>query len=308
MSALRAVLDRLNDIEATISEIEGSATLEDAFAYRLTLQSLEKRRDALREELNDVVQRNFIEICDYRIIPESSTSYAINAVAGALHNFQDLVTLLFDSDHKKPKQRARIDPTSVEKTRFDFGFSYAGSLGMVLTVPNERLIGIDSQLDVAIREAFDLMTAKTAEEIKAAALKFGPPVIRKLYAWSKVQRDYGLTADIKWLRGATVRSKVLVQSRESAEVCELIETKSDVTEDPLSVVATLVGFNVSNRRFTVELPEGELISGIFDREFSPSPRTVPSRYSARLVKRTVVHYVVEKDDVTWILIGLDDLA
>jgi hypothetical protein len=307
MSALRAVLDRINDIEATIAQIEGSTSPEDAFAYRLTLGSLETRRNELREELEEITSREFTEICDYRIIPEGPLSYALSAVTSALHEFQDLVTLVFDADPKKPKRRARISPESATKTRFDFGFSYAGSLGVVLTVPNERLIGVGSDLDEAIRIAFDLMKSKTAEDIKNAASHFGPPVVRKLYSWSKTQRDFDLSADIKWKRGREVRSEVLVQSVESTEVCRLIENKSDTTLDALDFTATLVGFNVASRRFTLELPEGDLISGVLDAGFEVTPRTVPARYQAYLVKSTKIHYTIEKEEVSWALVRLEDL-
>jgi uncharacterized protein YdcH (DUF465 family) len=307
MSALRSVLDRLNDIEATISQMEGNSTAENARAYRLTLQSLEKRRDSLRDELAEISERDFVEVCDYRIIPSDRTSYALAAVTGALHDFQDLVTLLFDVDPKKPKQRARLDPISVEKTRFDFGFSYSGSLGVVLTVPNERLIAIDSDLDEAVKAAFNLISAKTKEDIQTAAGHFGAPAVRKLYSWSKTQRDYGLSADIKWMRGKDVRSEVLVQAQESAEVCRLIENKSDMVEVQITVIGVLVGYNVRNRKFVLELPDGEFISGDLAKTFEAAPRTVPGRYSANLIKRTVVNYVSEKEEVSWHLVSLADL-
>ncbi len=54
MSRLRAVLDQINDIEATIARIEAEATDSASFGHRITLQSLEKRRDVFREELADV--------------------------------------------------------------------------------------------------------------------------------------------------------------------------------------------------------------------------------------------------------------
>lgn len=308
MSALRAVLDRLNDIEGTIAQIEGKSTPETAFAYRMTLRSLEKRREELRNQLNEITTRDFVEICDYRIIPEGPLSFAISAVTGALHEFQDLVALLFGADPKKPKQTARIDIATTEKTRLDFGFAYAGSLGIVLTVENERLIGIESSLDTAIRTAFDLISAKSGDDIKAAAIQYGPPVVRKLYTWSKIQRDYDLSADIKWKRGNQVRNAVLVQSAESAEVCRLIESKSDISDEHLDVIGNLVGFNVATRRFAFELPDGELINGTFDKSFEMTPRTVPARYAAHLIKRTVVHYTIEKDDVSWILTALKEIT
>jgi len=303
MSALRAILDRLNDIEATITKIENSALLEAPFAHLVTLQSLEQRRDDLKEELEEITKREFTEICDYRIIPEGPISYAISGVTSALHEFQDLVTLLFGADPKKPKQRARADIESTQKTRFDFGFAYAGSLGIVLTVPNDRLIG-GSDLDLAIRAAFSLISSKSADDIRGAAAQYGAPVVRKLYSWSKVQRDYDLSADIKWKRGSELRDEVLVQSKESAEVCRLIESKSDVQNDEMDVVGNLVGFNVATRRFAFQLPDDELVNGTLAQAFEMTPRIVPGRYMAHLTRRTIVHYTVEKEEISWILTEL----
>lgn len=53
MNRLRGVLDRLNDIEATIARLDGAGAAEVPLAYRLSVQSLEKRREELREELAD---------------------------------------------------------------------------------------------------------------------------------------------------------------------------------------------------------------------------------------------------------------
>ena len=66
MKALRAILDRLNDIEATISQVSRNAGAEPSLAIRLSLQSLESRRDMLREELFEVAQQEFLDVCDYR--------------------------------------------------------------------------------------------------------------------------------------------------------------------------------------------------------------------------------------------------
>lgn len=305
MSALRAVLDRLSDLEATVAQIEGASTVKNARAYQATLKSLERRRADLMLELEEVSAREFIEICDYRIIPEGPNSYAVSAVTGALRDFQELVTLLFGVEPSKPRQTAKVSASLAEKTRFDFGFSYAGSLGVVLTVPNDRLIGIETDLDTAVREAFSLLSARTNDDIRDAATKFGPPIVRKLYSWSRTQRDYDLSSEVKWKRGSEIRNRVLVQSRESAEVCRIIENKSDTQEDPLNVVGTLVGFNVATRRFAFEVPDGEVINGTFADDFDASPRTVPQRYQARLTKKTVVRYAIEKDEVSWFLEKLE---
>jgi len=53
MSRRKAILDQINDIEATIVRIEAEAIDKTALAYRFTLQSLRNRQDKFREELED---------------------------------------------------------------------------------------------------------------------------------------------------------------------------------------------------------------------------------------------------------------
>ena len=159
MSKLRAVLDRLNDIEATIARATSAAAPSNAVLLSLT--SLEARRDDL-EELSEVTKAEHVEICDYRIIPEQSTAYAVAGVTAALHQFQEIVTTVFDAMLTKPKQRAKIAPDIVQKTQFDFGFAYSGSLGVVLTIPNDRLLMDEaSTLDKAVAAVFDLLKIET---------------------------------------------------------------------------------------------------------------------------------------------------
>jgi hypothetical protein len=60
MSALRSVLDRLNDIEAELARMSRDETEPD-FAIELSLKSLERRRDMLKEEFRELAM---IEGCD----------------------------------------------------------------------------------------------------------------------------------------------------------------------------------------------------------------------------------------------------
>ena len=50
---VRAVLDRINDIEATIARIEAEVQDRSSPVYLSAIQSLESRRVMLREELNE---------------------------------------------------------------------------------------------------------------------------------------------------------------------------------------------------------------------------------------------------------------
>jgi len=305
MSYLRAILDSLNDIEATIARVSAGGQASEA--VRLSLVSLETRRDMLREELSEVSKDEFVEVCDYRFIPSDADSYAVSGITTALHDFQDMISIVFDAITTKPKQRARLDADVVAKTTLSFGFAYAGSLGVVMTVPNERLFAVESHLDTAVSAVFTAMQSTSAEDIRNVATKYGAATLRKLYSWSKASSDHGLSAEIKWVRGDEVRSQVLVQPAGMVEICRLIEARSEDTVEGFPVNGALVSWNTVQRRFILDVPDADPISGTIAKTFDVSvQRTVPDRYRADLLKHTQIRYSEEEPRVTWELTGLSD--
>lgn len=301
MSKLRAILDRINDIEATIAQTHSS---EPSNAVRLALISLEARRDDLLEELSEISKAEHVEICDYRIIPEQSTSYAIAGVTAALHQFQEIVTTVFDAMLSKPKQRAKIAPEIVLKTQFDFGFAYSGSLGVVLTIPNDRLLMDEaSTLDKAVSTVFGLLKIETPDQVREAATQYGTSTVRKLHDWTKTHSQYGMAANIKWKRGPAVRDQVTAQPIEMDRIYRIIEEKQDTTVSPITLDGNLLAWNTKKRTFLIETADGQSIAGHWARDFqSPSiTRRVPARYRANLIKETTLHYAEDREEIRWLL-------
>lgn len=308
MSRLRAILDDINAVEATIARVSRDADTETAFADKLVLQSLENRRQILHNEMADAARSGFVEVCDYRLIPDSPNSYALSAVTGALREFQDLVTIVFDAITTRPKTRASYDPAVVEKTRFDFGFAYSGSLGVALVIENERLLGIESDLDRAIGAVFGLMKVDSAPAVQGAVENYGTAAIRKLHSLSKIHRDYGLSADIKWVRGTETRNHVLAQPQEFSALCSAIETRGDEATESVVVRGLLAAWNTVGRSFILFPPDADPIRGVFSKTFDDSKeRNVPHQHVATLTKRTVFNYATGEEGVTWVLEDIEEL-
>jgi len=307
MSELRNVLDKLNDVEATIAEISKGATEEDALSITLSLKSLEARRDDLKDELAAISRKNFVDVCDYRMLPETDAGRSISAFGGALKDFQELVSVVFDAQTTAPKTRARLDQELLQKTRFDFGYAYSGSLGVVMTIHNERLLAVESDLDRTIASVFALMKTTSSDKISEARHEFGLATVRRLYNWSKLHAQYGISADIKWIRDREVKHRVLVQPAELYEVCRIIEEKREEEEVPVEVQGELVAFHVPRRNFLMHFLEGEPIRGVLAKEFDTTvPRSVPGIYRAMLSKRTVVKYSDEQEEHHWTLRDLQE--
>ena len=105
MSEVRALLDRLADIETTIDNVGRNVTTAAHEPLHLTLQSLEMRRDELLGTLHEVSRSSFIDICDYRFISEGEASYTVHLVSQALRTFQNTITSI--------TMRLRLDRKSV---------------------------------------------------------------------------------------------------------------------------------------------------------------------------------------------------
>lgn len=309
MSRLRAILDDISNVEATIAQIERDADPDTLFADKLMLQSLEKRREILTTELADATKEGFVEVCDYRLIPDSGQSYALSAVTGALGDFQELVTTVYDAIVSgKPKERAKFDADVVEKTRFDWGFSYAGSIGVALVIENDRLLAVESNLDRAIGAVFDLLKVDSVAGVHEAATQYGTATVRKLHTLSKTHRDYGLSAEIKWVRDRETKNQVLTQPQEFSDLCSAIEARGDKKSEPVTITGLLVSWNTVGRTFILVPPEAEPIKGSFSKDFDASiERNVPHRHQASLTKLTVYNFVSGDEETSWVLDSIEKL-
>lgn len=308
MSVLRAVLDRLNDIEATIAQVSREAGPEPGFSVQLSLQSLESRRDMLKEELIELSHQEFIDVCDYKIIPTAPESYAMSAVTSAWQDFQETLSLVFSSlETGAARVTSKLGRDVIEKTQLNFGYAYQGSLGIVMTMRNDRFLLEETTLDRSVAAVFNILRANTPDKIKEVRATFGIPVVRKLYHIAKTHSHFKMAADIKWVRGRETKSHVLAQPPEFAEIVRLIEDKSDIATESFEVMGALVAWNTVTKTFMLEFPQGEPISGHWAEDFEGTQRQVPALYEARLTKKTVVRYAEERDQVSWLLHSLHRL-
>jgi len=310
MPEVRPILDRLADLEATIDRVSRQIPpAEGRSAMRMALQSLEARREELLAALNDVAAANFIDICDYRLLPERESDYSINMVTQALRSFQDMVTSIYDAITTRPKMRGSWDAASIVNSSFSFGYSYTGSLGIVLMIPNERLIGeIESNLDRSVMVALEATKTRDPGEISKFAQRYGLSAIRYLYQWSKVHADHAVGVRIKWRRQELVRYETLEQFQDFREFCNLVERGSEPVEERIPLRAELLAFDAVSRRFRLGIPDSPGIRGSLADEFDATIlRTIHSGYQVSLTKRTIIRYATSKEDVSWTLVALDEL-
>ena len=249
-----------------------------------------------------------VDICTYRIFAEHDHQ-TLRALVQALGDFQSLVSTVYDAVKSKvPKMRARISAQITAETEFGFGYIFPGSVGVVLTIPNQRLLGIESELDESISEIATMAKAKDSAEVLEFAKKFGAASIRALYTWAHDHDELGLGAQIEWRRNQVIRNQLLTQQPEFKRLHETIGRTSDETVSQFEITGMVVGAEITRRTFHIQSDDGQDIRGSFQDAISETQRVeLPKRYRAIVVKREQIKYSAEEPIVSYYLSKLESI-
>lgn len=305
MIDLTAIQEELQDLNAIIAKHERTlATHMEAKSLRANIQTLRRRRQVLEDDFLEAAARVEADVCSYRLIPGESRA-SISALSRALNGFQTFFSLVYDAIKTGPKQRARLSAEVTNDTALGYAYSFSGSVGFVMTLPNEQLLLGETRLDEAMRIVFLMAKATSPQEIADFAKKLGPPPVRAMYRWASDHVEYGLEADIEWRRREQVRSSLFVQEPQLEQLRKIIAETSDETEEELEVIGNLVGADVSRKTFHIETTGGGEIRGIFADAISEEHTVVlPKPYSAKIRKRTKIVYSTEEEQVSYFLLSL----
>lgn len=308
MSDLLDVLSKLHDTEAALVKAQETAGQHpNRSSLQSAINSLRSRYEMLEKLFSSMTHEQHLDVFNYRLIPNNGERYTLRALANTLGDFQDILTLVYDAKKSgQRKERASWSADVAKETELNFGYTYSGSLGFVFTMPNERLLLVDSVLDMAVRTVFDMAKAGSSEELSNYAKTLGIAPIRKLYKWATDHIEAGLNADIRWKRNEEVRASLLVQQPELQRLREVIAQTSDESSEKVTVRGILQGGDLTSKVFHLEPESGEDIRGRFADTFSPSKKIELGKgYAATLLKRTRKHYSTDIDDVNWYLVSLD---
>jgi hypothetical protein len=308
MDDLLETIEKLQDTQAAIRRAErAAAEYPDLPSVALSLRSLQERHQALESAFSSLADEQWFDICSYKVLPEKDGRVTLPSLTSSLGDFQALFTLVYDTIKNGPKQRGRASPEATAATTFAFGYSFTGSVGFVLTLPNERLLVDETDLDRAMHTVFEMARAESSDQIAVFAKELGAAPIRTMYKWATDHVRSGLSVDIDWRREEQVKSKLFIQVPELENLQHAIAATSDEVEETLTVTGLLVGAHVHTHSFHMELEDGSEIRGKM-AEGIGSEYTVelPRRYTAHILKTTQINYATEEDIVTYYLLSLRD--
>ena len=309
MIELTALQEELQDLNALIAKHERTlASHPEAKSLRANIQTLKRRRQSLEDDFLEAAAKVEIDVCSYRLIPGESRP-TIMALSKALSDFQSLFSLTYDALKEGPKRTAKLSAYVMSETFLGFAYSFTGSIGFVMTLPNERLLLGETYLDQAMQMIFQMAKATTSQQIADFAKRLGPPPVRAIYKWATDHVESGLGVDIEWRRREQVRSSLFIQAPQLEQLREVIAETSDEKEEELEVVGNLIGADVKRKTFHLETVEGGEIKGVFVDAISTEQTVeLPKPYNARVRKRTKIVYSMEEEKTEYFLLRLKALS
>jgi hypothetical protein len=295
MSDYASAVDRARSAFASVSR------LEDALARapeRRDLQSnlvasLNLARKS-QDQLYQLAQHSKIEVCNYRLMPETSKGYGVHYVAKSLLEYQNLFAQIHDAKKTGPKQRAVIGREAFDESTLEIAYTYSGSLGVVFLAQSERDL-IEGKLDASIKTLFEVVDLDSRAAVREIARELGPPVIKRVHDWSDANLKGGFAADVRWNRSDGHQLGEVIPRKRMEIIVELVEATADKVTKEFPITGYLIGGHLETQSFHLAVPNGESYRGYRAKDFySEVDMTLGKMYAAVIRETTTLHYATEK--------------
>lgn len=313
MPELLEIAEKLQDTHAAVAQLEQTIAVkgDPPPSVLMMLGSLKKRQESLEAQFADAAGTEHLDVCRYELFPQMSTRPTLTALGKTLLGFQGLFTQVYDAVSKHVQRTtSKISAEVAAETAFSFAYTYPGSLGVVLTMPNERLLIGETALDEAMRKVFDMAKAETPEQIAEHVRDVGVAPVRALYQWVSDQLLTGVTSHVEWRRQEEVRSELRIQSPELERIRRAIEATSAERVSTYNVIGELRGWDIDNKTFHLQTETDEIRGRVSDEvaeRYGRQTVQVPKIYAARIHSVTTISLAYEKESTSHQLVALEPL-
>lgn len=307
MSRIAEIQHKLLETNVALAELEKAIAVDrGSSALAAMFKSVQKRYRDLETDFEHEVDALGEDVCSYRVFRDGAVP-TLKGLSSVLGDFQSLVSTVYDAVKSQvPKMRARISVEIASATEFRFAYTYPGSVGVVLTLPNERRLLGESALDESIQAIANMAKVERPSDVLQYAQRFGPATVRALYRWAYDHAESGLGVDIEWRRQQVVRTHLLTQRPEFEKLHHTISITSEETVSEETLVGSLVGADVERQSFHLRLENGDDIRGRLAVALNKEQTIeLPKRYRARLVRTHKISYSTEEELDSYQLTGLE---
>lgn len=304
MSAYASAAERARKALASLHRAELLAREHpESSALKIKLMARKRLAERMQESLLAIAKDQHVDVCDYRIVPEGDERFRLSDVSQSLNAFQKVFTQVYDSLVRGPKKKAVTSREILEETVLEFGYSYAGSLGLVLLAPSTRDF-FSGKYDSSVEALFQVLQISDSDDVKDISVKLGAAVINRIYEWVSVNAHAGYALDVSWLRSDGVRVGGYMTSSHLGLVAKIIEETSEEKIVDSVESGTLVGIDYKNRTFHfIGLVAGN-VKGALSDSYTNEEVSVPGLYLAKMRMSSVVQFATGKVDEKYELLSL----
>jgi hypothetical protein len=305
MSEISILVEDLTDSEAAVEYMERALAANPTDEIlQINANSVRKRRDDLTQRLNYLLHTKQAEFVRYRILRSWTDSYPTAAVAKSMLAFQELVTAVFDAVRsRKPKAKYQPSPENASLSALDFAGAATGSVVVAMTVPNDRLIVGETDLDNAFQLVERVLSARASEDLNLLKDTVGISSITKAYAWAQTSVSFGLDTQFSWGKRYTDLHKVEITKDEAEIVRALIDAKTETVDEETEVRGILHGHDGDRSYFHLTTSDERELIGDVDPAL-PKVWTTGKPYIARVRRLAQLKYATGQEIEKWTLKGL----
>jgi hypothetical protein len=300
--------DKIRKTSQAIGRLESEVVVRrDSQSLLANIVSLRKLHRNLQADFALAADELGIDVCHYRMLLDSPPAKALGSSIGA---FQDAVSVIYESLVTGAKAKRTLTADTKRQTELRIAYSYPGSFGLALTIPNERFLFPDmrTKLDNAVEKVFDLGKAgENRALISKTVQELGRAPIVAIHDWAKANVSYEVGASIVWKKGTETSSEVLIQAPEFSALYDTLERIGETKQEEIVVSGILVGADADTKSFHFFIDGSKQgIWGKFtDAISSQEQARIPERYLARLHKTTETSFATEEEKVSYLLMRLE---
>ncbi len=251
MSDYAYIAKRARMLFARVARLEAElARNPNDWAVLRNLKSVKKIAVQAQLQLESLSAQNQVEVCDYRFVPKTIQCYSLAGVAKCLLEYQNLFSQLYDSKKNGKKNKAALSESVQIESALEFGFSYSGSLGVVLLANGERSF-FEGRLDSTIESFYQILNISSLDDVRDISASLGRAVVKRIHDWSKANVDAGFSADIRWKQSDGRIREHFIDRSQLEIILKYIGSASEKKVETRELVGMLVGADMHSRTFHI---------------------------------------------------------
>ena len=307
---MNRLADIIEDLAAADSAAHDLRRLAEAGPHdpvvAINLDAVLRRRTDLERRMAALLSAEQNDLIRLEITAADHADASAAAGAQSVVLFQRLLTAAFDAVLTGvPKPCYAPSPEAVDGSTLTFARAPSGSAAIHLTIPNDRLLGIDSDLDRALGLVFELMAMRSGELIRELARHLGIATVSAVHALAAHAAAHGFSTTIQWRKRDHERRRISMPHGDARTMATTIEAIADDRLESIELDCELLAMDEGGGSFRVAVADGPIVSGDLADGFPRGGAWTTRRwYRALLLRASRVRYADGEETVRWSLRGL----